>query len=96
MLEAYTRQLLRQAMVADTKAPLWRRVGRGQTAARSDDAYPGESTLQGQAAKVSMEFADGQLRTFQRRVKAWRLEQASSRFEMSDNIGENLELATIR
>lgn len=83
-------------MVADTKGSIWRRVGIGRTAARADAAYPGESALQAPAAKFPWKFTDGQLRTFQRRVKVWRLEQASSRPEMSDNIGENSELATIR
>ena len=46
--------------------------------------------------KYPWKFTDGQLRTFQRRVKAWRLEQASRQLERTENIGENSELATIR
>ena len=46
--------------------------------------------------KYPWKFRDGQLRTFQRRVKAWRLEQASRQLEMTENIDENSEVATIR
>lgn len=38
-------------------------------------------------AKYPWRFTDGQLRTFQRRVKAWRLEQASNYIERCENLG---------
>ena len=38
--------------------------------------------------KYPWKFTDGQLRTFQRRVKVWRLEQASVHLERNDDLGQ--------
>jgi hypothetical protein len=39
-------------------------------------------------AKYPWKFTDGQLRTFQRRVQAWRLEQVSAHLERNEDLGQ--------